>query len=135
MTTPVNFTIAKLLKEKGFNELCNALFIYEIRQGDTEWKLIELFERNNGDTYDFLLSVDMDWQKNYLRPEQWQVVMWIYEKHKIWIECFIDDDKTFGYLVSTISEEGRIDSPVSRGFVSPVKAYEVAIEYTLNNLI
>lgn len=64
-----------------------------------------------------------------------EVVMWLYEKYKFWIEVFIDDDGSFGYLISKILEKGRMDYSIKRNFDSIEKAYVTGIEYTLKNLI
>ena len=68
------------------------------------------------------------------------VVMWLYEKHNIWImvnnwyEHVLDNDdnildKThlFAWFITGEAEE--------RTFKSPTEAYEAAIEYTLTKLI
>jgi hypothetical protein len=68
-------------------------------------------------------------------PEQSIVVDWFYDKHNIWIDVFIDDDKTFGYFISQFTKDGRLDSPTKRGFKTSQDAYEVAIEYVLINKI
>lgn len=153
MNTAVNFELAKLLKEKGFDEECNSLFIHEIRNGDTEWKLIELFERNNKDTYDFLLSCDMDWQKHYLRPTIAEVVMWLYEKHGIWIDVspcmtfkdgnlrgYEENSFSFLYSVKYGTEElflANSNKPLvfQKGYNSPTESYEAAIKYCLENIV
>jgi len=148
--TYVTFEQAKLLKEKGFDLKCNALFIHEIRQGDTDWKILELFGRTN-DTYEFLLSCDMDWQKNYLRPEQWQVVEWLRVKYGIWVTVFTNKAKDWKTLWSfrldwiypedTLDLEDvepkyyKIPSYVTNEFDSPQEAYEAAFDYILKELI
>jgi hypothetical protein len=108
MNTPVSFEIAKLLKEKGIS--------------------IDGKER-------ILYSNYTVYENEYPDYTIADVVMWLYDNHGIWIECFIDDDKTFGYLISKISEEGRLDFPIKGNFVTPTEAYQAAFEYTLNNLI
>jgi len=77
----------------------------------------------------------MDKDNQHLHSEIMQVIMWLYEKHVIWIECYIDDNKTFGYLITKITKEGRIDSPLNREYNAPTEVFEAAIEYTLKNLI
>jgi hypothetical protein len=68
------------------------------------------------------------------------VIMWIYEKHEIWIQVkpggkletwdFIVQKKDNTFAVSYF--EIKQHKPF---FNSPTEAYEAAIEYTLNNLI
>ena len=47
----------------------------------------------------------------------------------------MDDDGTFGYLISRKTFEGRIDSPIKRHFNTPGEATDAALLYTLKNLI
>jgi hypothetical protein len=128
--TYVTFEQAKWLKEKGFDEPCTALFIHEIRQGNTEWDILELFERNNNDTYEFLLSCDMDWQKNYLRPEQWQVVEWLRVNHGIWIYCKYQKR---GKIIFVIEDLQGNNITISPDLNSPQEAYSAAFDYIKNN--
>ena len=51
--------------------------------------------------------------------------MWLYEKHKIWINPTYQYNKFFWKFGSYQTQE----------YNSPTEAYEAAIEYTLNNLI
>jgi hypothetical protein len=133
--TYVTFEQAKWLKEKGFDEPCTALFIHEIIQGNTEWDILELFERNNNDTYEFLLSCDMDWQKNYLRPEQWQVVEWLRVNHGIWISVQQDVNKYDAYIKNKKYDRTKVQH-VTNQFNSPQEAYSTAFDYIKdNNLI
>ena len=130
--TYVTFEQAKWLKEKGFDEPCTALFIHEIIQGNTEWDILELFERNNNDTYEFLLSCDMDWQKNYLRPEQWQVVEWLRVNHGIWIYCKYQKR---GKIIFVIEDLQGNNITISPDLNSPQEAYSAAFDYILKELI
>jgi hypothetical protein len=57
------------------------------------------------------------------------VVMWIYEKHGIWIYTDLYGS-CWKYLIVKDNSRRTIE-----GFNSPTEAYEAAIEYTLNRLI
>lgn len=135
------FEQAKWLKEKGFDEQCTALFIHEIRQGNTEWEILEFFERNNDDTYEFLLSCDMDWQKNYLRPEQHQVVEWLRLNHGIDLYHITYKGTKGKYDCIVVCDKFRTEMSTmllthSRWFNSPQEAYSAAFDYIKdNNLI
>lgn len=73
----------------------------------------------------------MDKNNSDLHSEIMQVIMWLYEKHGIWISVFSTDDiSMFSYKIS--STQGHNYSP---NFNSPTEAYEAAIEYTLKNLL
>lgn len=62
-----------------------------------------------------------------------EVVMWIFNKHSIWIYVNIVAD--FGYNETWAWNTISPDNKDINGFNSPTEAYAAAIEYTLNNLI
>jgi hypothetical protein len=115
MNTPVSFELAKLLKEKGINIPSNrglGVAIYE------DGKITSTC------LYDGTVIH---------APTIAEVVMWLYEKHGIWI------------TVTSISQESWQCHMTKKGdslgkcyledFYNPTEAYEAAILYTLNNLI
>lgn len=121
MNTPVSFPIAKLLKEKGFNVKTQKVFY------------------PNGEECDYYPYDNLGENNSYFwRPTISDVVMWLYEKDKIWItsEPFIKSDDIVVYIYK-IFKNGYVDtiSRASTGFNSLDQSYEAAIEYTLNNLI
>lgn len=63
------------------------------------------------------------------------VVEWLRVNHGIWVEVYMDDNSTFGYLISKITPEGRRDCPLKRQFVTPQEAYSAAITYCLEKII
>jgi hypothetical protein len=104
MNTPVSFELAKLLNDKGLPGL-------------------KSFYDN---------------KKHYeLNPKKYtiaEVVMWLYEKHGLWVEVIIEQPFYFGYDVFKVKNNvSQIKKFIS--YNSPTEAYEAAIEYTLNNLI
>ena len=127
MNTPVNFEIAKLLKEKGF-PLKNTGYAYN----------------KNGELVDPCFSI---WECE--APTIAEVVMWLYEKHKIWISVGGDYNYKFKFEIHTwkwyeIEKTYRLGHTVlgesfwdtsSKAFDSPTEAYEAAIEYCLTKLI
>jgi hypothetical protein len=111
MKTPVKFELAKLLKEKGFD------------------KRSEPYRYNKFGETTLLEGINA--------PTIAEVVMWLYEKHKIWITsepCIIHNGIT---NIHKIFKDNYLDtiSRASKGYNSPIEAYEAAIDYTLNNLI
>lgn len=69
-----------------------------------------------------------------------EVIMWLYEKHGIWIQPTICNDKTFRVGCIELKNHPLVEHIVRNKneqlyFNSPTEAYEAAIEYTLNNLI
>lgn len=135
MNTAVSFELAKLLKEKGFNE--PTFYYYENE------KLIEPY-LENGSSTDTEFRVDLSdlkehfnkWSKKVSAPTVAEVVMWLYEKHEIWLEIrFADDYKIFFYDIINTKNLKAITSKSVSHFNSPTEAYENAIKYCLEKII
>lgn len=156
MRTVINFELAKLLKEKGFNDLCENRF--DVNGIYTATKLGMHLQPNN-------------YSDSYAAPHISDVVDWLLEKHKIWIEVAIGKDCNyvwFDYYINSsikprkddelgeelieyeddpnekwLNYETTYDSMIDDKFEimgklnysTPKEAYLAAIEYTLNNLI
>ena len=129
MNNPVSFELAKLLKEKGFNEptidqyyLSNGIYkLKEIKEGVFSNSELEKDGENyGGSNPNFWISA----------PILVDVLMWLYEKHNIWIVCFPTDG---GWTFDIFN---KIECVKSESFInSPTECYEKAIEYTLTKLI
>lgn len=125
MNKEVNFEIVKLLKEKGFN-----MTPYLTIDNENPKNLKSNFNPREYQPWYFTLTIA-------------DVVMWLYEKHGIWIEvsCHtVFDEKDDTIEVDLFYFAARKLKPVeilySGDFVnSPIEAYEDGILYTLNNLI
>jgi len=109
MNTLVSFELARLLKEKGFNI--------------EKQNFYNSYGQLNKDIEDFFIP-------RYEAPTISDVVMWLYEKHGIWIAVDLDDDDTFVCVVRSESYVTAFDNTNT-----PTEAYLQAIEYTLKNLI
>ena len=117
MNTPVSFEIAKLLKEKGFPQ---PKTIEEAKKFNLQ------FNWYNADgIYNAKYKLDTTIQA----PTIADVVMWLYEKHEIWIEV---RNVYFTDFAPIIKGQSRLE--LNR-CISPTEAYSQAIEYTLKNLI
>ena len=119
MKTPVSSPLAKLVKEKGFDQ--NPMKY--VNQATTEGTLVF--------------------------PTIADVIMWLYEKHGVWIEVttnnnpqvrkefvsfdarVIHRDRNIKFRVLMNTQINKYTEP----FNSPTEAYEAAVEYVLNNLI
>ena len=127
MNTPVNFEIAKLLKEKGFD--------LKVRSMYCEGKLLK--DTNSKGNYNDVMWV-RTWRNSPIddtisAPTIAEVVMWLYEKHGIWI------------TVTSVSQESWQCHMTKKGdslgkcyledFYTPTEAYEAGVEYVLKNLI
>jgi len=115
MNKPVRYTIAKLLKEKGFNEPCNNIYAYG-RENHIE----NLAKINNNNDRGY-----------WLAPTIADLVMWFYEKHGIWISVNATEDlKSFWYETRGVERIWFTEN-----YNSPIEAYEAAFEHTLMNTI
>ena len=131
MNTPVSFELAKLLKEKGFKSESKAFY-------DGSGELLH-YNHSNNEMQRF----------RYEAPTISEVVMWLYEKHGIWISVspvfeFNDGRKDYltlqGYqyyiTVITDNKYNQEKTHADRGYKNtPTEAYEAGIEYTLKNLL
>ena len=125
MNTPVSFEIAKLLKEKGFDLPCNNYTSQ--RDGDYFSNEKQTISYKN---YNEITNI-------YSRPTIAEVVMWLYEKHGIWISVDIILNLYFKYNINK-SDGSYIEdlSPyIVERFKNPTEAYSQAVEYVLKNLI
>ena len=118
MNTPVSFEIAKALKEKGFKEGSRKGYLENGELGISHYSGL-------------CWNDDEDYPTKYAAPTIAEVVMWLYDKHKIWISVNIEPNKYFYYATYI----DTYHNGVKTGFNSPTEAYEAAIEYTLNNII
>jgi hypothetical protein len=152
MNTPVKFEIAKSLKEKGFDEECRYYY-------DTEFK-----ERTWHMEYEPFKNSEIENGYNKLKypmisaPTIAEVVMWLYEKHGIWIFILPQDKSSVDFRVESsefpslplfilivkyeqdlsmteVLNSSNSNSNMFLHFDEPTEAYEAAIEYCLKNLI
>ena len=137
MNTPISFEIAKLLKEKGFEQNHEVGIICRIQ--NTVNKNYEKTRAIKQSDLDNLWSVF-----NEIYPTIAEVIMWLYEKHRIWATVYTmdkwlpngnDREQLFDYSLKQM-KLGLIDIPKKpEEFNSPTEAYEAAIDYILKNLI
>ena len=71
-----------------------------------------------------------------------EVVMWLYEKHEIWVQVSVSRYGKFYCNVLKKENTKSLNNPTSwemqvqlNDFNSPTEAYEAAIKYTLEKLI
>ena len=131
MITPVNFKLAKLLKEKGFNEVCQKWYSVE---GGLYYQ--DEFDNNRG----FIPVCECE------APTIAEVVMWLLESYKIYIhisphgqeEDLLEDCRWWFSVYKNKLYNLVGGSKVTKDiedFGSLTEAYEAAIEYTLKNLL
>lgn len=119
MNTPVSFEIAKLLKDKGFDEITNY---------------------NYSEVYCYIVNINglkhSDGNNRFVSaPTIAEVVMWLYEKYNIWISVLqmLNNGERVTWYASYY--EKGVGEDIDVYYNSPTEAYEAAIEYTLKNLI
>ena len=148
MNTPVNFELAKLLKEKGFDEPCSHAYkevespILYVHQ---DKKYNNSFKKEWQNTVRKNSHMDNAVINRYSAPTIAEVVMWLYEKHDIWITINPKRERNIlgeNYMQFDVDvwqlekDKGCVLYGVELlQFKSPTEAYEKAIKYTLNNLI
>ena len=116
MNTPINFELAKLLKEIGYDK---PTILHRDLEGNLPFNYNECFIKENWNHNPYLFSA----------PTIAEVVMWLYEKRGIWISVNYDQETQWYYNIVHISEKGGnlVDK-----FNSLTEAYEAAIEYALS---
>lgn len=143
MITPVKFELAKTLKEKGFDKQCSNFYtnprckMFGIDEHGRYYpiknKAKTLWISGNAAT--------LDYKHVYYAPTITEVCMWLYEKHGIWVYAKRSfetiNNEAFDKLTPVIEfiPQTQFDVDNMGNFNSPTEAYEVAIEYALNNLI
>jgi len=120
MNAPVNFEIAKLLKEKGCN--MNTIFVYKTENNTTSVLIPSGLNAMGG------------FFSTYPAPTIAEVVMWLYEKHGIWINSEPRNKTQWKYNIYT-KQTASVKNIMLAEHNSPTEAYSAAILYTLNNLI
>ncbi len=101
MNKEVSFPIAKLLKEKGFDMPCNDYYTSRGLLNSDGWGDI-IYEDGGFSSGEPERMIKFDYsdfskrqkEEYYLCPTIAEVVMWLYEKHGIWIEATMGKDHT-----------------------------------------
>jgi hypothetical protein len=99
------------LKELGFDEAC--ICYYDI---EDSYKLKPTPMKEEVNAFHFNSTSIM-----VAAPLCQQAFRWFREKCDFYAEIFVDDDKTFGFLISSFIEKGelaRIDKPIKRQFAT-----------------
>ena len=129
-----SFELAKLLKEKGFNEKCRGGYHYEFDDNDN---IIVMFEEwmaqpYNNDVVDegFLCSA----------PTHQMAMAWLREVHNIFIviEPHMYDyinEKNSSYVISLWQGDNYSENITSKDYPTYEEAVEAALKYSLENLI
>jgi hypothetical protein len=131
MNTLVSFELAKLLKEKEYKD---KNMLGTVRLSEPEFYDPNGIIHNIKDIFE---EKDYKIEDCFNAPTIAEVVMWLYEKHEIWIGviCDVGNDLLFTFKIysTKIGEERCIVN--GNMYESPTEDYEAAIEYTLKNLL
>lgn len=146
MNTPVNFELAKLLKEKGYDLSTEGFYpkpkckLFAIDEHGRYYPIVNKTQSSfhgKALVYFHGKAVVLKEENYYNAPTIAEVVMWLYEKHEIWIGviCDVGNDLLFTFKIysTKIGEERCIVN--GNMYESPTEDYEAAIEYTLKNLL
>lgn len=117
----VSFETAKLLKEKGFDEKCRALYTF--------W-----LDEVEGPKEDEAENWNIE-PKYFSAPTLQMVMKWLREVHKTEIRVIYDNDKLCWYGACNPMSESQILLGSGRKSKSYEEACESAIKYCLENLI
>jgi hypothetical protein len=133
--------LSKKLASLGFDEECFAYF--EI----AEEKLVIFFsnlplteeQKERPGIYDNRIKNSSLPQWAVSSPLYQDVEEWFFEKHKLFNEKFMDDDGSFGFLISKPFDQdgikGRLDYPIQRQFQTINEAKNACIESMINIVI
>lgn len=142
MNTPISGIIPELLAKKGYNEPCKYCV-------DNEFDKPMPYNGGMG-------MHQNSFGMYYSCPTIAQVIMWLYEKHEVWIqiqrETIGSDEWVFAFVIDYLPKEFFLNkrrashfktiesfipgmSSYEGGWKEPNEAYLQAIEYTLKNLI
>lgn len=103
------------LKELGFKEECFAFY-----NKDKELSSIEFDVYSGGNLFDLIKNHTNDIDVN---TPLWQDAFeWFREQKGLYTDIFVDDDKTFGFMITYFVEEGRVDKPIQREYKSYYEA-------------
>jgi hypothetical protein len=118
-----SFEVSELLKEKGFNEDCHALYDVNTEQLDI---------KNAGDVFN-----NKQWENYISAPTQSLALKWLREVHNIFIEInvSIDLNGTYHYAYSILDKECKYIKRFIGYYSSHKLCVEEALLYVLKNLI
>jgi hypothetical protein len=154
LTKVLDFSKAKLLKEKGFDNVCYSYYENErLYKGPFGTTIINS-EYGSRPSVKEILNSDFELKCYKIRKKEYvaaptiaEVVMWLYEKHNLWVEVYPRKYNImklmWSYSIVAIKEGYTVDMEfpdIERieeipTWEEPTEAYEAAIEYTLKNLI
>ena len=141
MNKPVSFELAKLLKEKECDKTSHNFYTKPNSKmfGLDEHGMAYSIKNTSKKLYTIGEHASLNDKNVYYAPTIADVVMWLYEKHDIWIHvCDMVDTNNWWWDCYKYKTNGLLNLPAFShkfNYQSPTEAYEAAIEYLLNNLL
>lgn len=133
MNTSVSFELAKLLKEKGFDDECK-YYYDEDEELNFHIGFIGDVWRNSEIKDGLPYNKENHRSPCVSAPTITEVIMWLHEKHKIWLSVEWENNAYRCTIQSTTSRYRNVYN-ILPNFSSPTKAYEAALLYTFKKLI
>jgi hypothetical protein len=133
MNTPIDFENAKLLKEKGFDIPVTHNYGKKGELGHIIDLGLDFEDVDNNRKENFNRFVGT--YRQVSAPTIADVVMWLYEKHGMWIYVFKDYDlPKFNYAIQRPNVYSIL-THLDNTFISSTDAYNDGIKYTLEKLL
>ncbi|MBO7733174.1 MAG: hypothetical protein J6S67_11490 [Methanobrevibacter sp.] len=119
----ISFEIAKLLKEKGFDEPCRTYYQDEKFVDDV---CTQYYQWNNKSPFGHISA-----------PTHQMVNKWIRKTYNIYIDVILLDkeDGDYGYVIQDIITRKYINTSNNNSYEFPEKAFEEALKFLFKNVI
>lgn len=119
----VSYEVAKLLKEKGFNEICSRYYNSQFNEMRTVGDICMMNWNSISDEYISIPTLQM-------------AMKWLREEYKIFI-CivFLEEPDMYGFTIEDTLSKKYLATSKNDGHQTYEEACEAAIMYCLENLI
>jgi len=143
MNKPVSYSLAKLLRDKSFNELCDKGYFNERCESFGLYKDYNVTQIRRYRNSDLPITEYIPFYPrtfNYTAPTIADVIVWLHEKHLIWINVNVTIDSFWYFEIFNLKDKRNSeiiinDEEITDFHQSPTEAYEKAIEYCLNKIV
>lgn len=126
----VSFEVAELLKNKGFDEYCRAIYA----EGETEIEITDEYWRNTDSDIREIDDEDDDSFVFITAPTIQMAMKWLREVHNIFIQVELYS-KYNDYCFELFQNTHRLILKQHETYNSYEEAVEAALEYTLKKLL
>ena len=134
----VSYEVAKLLKEKGFDEPCRSAYIWNTE----EYELCAMFSKplhfnREGSLEDY----EDDSVPRISAPTHQMAMKWLRKMHNLFIEPYVIKNYSkkkleYTYSIQDLDFQGSDDGiECCKNWDTPKQACEAALKYSLENLI